>query len=289
MYLKDFTDYKFHASDMAGLVDTFIKNHYSDTLTAKQREIYNNLIQKGSKSKTLAELQAKIDKKENQKHLELEEATKTTLYNIWCQEAVGVNEFVSSKSTTIGNEYEQASIDLLNQIYKQGLTKNEKFFSNDYFCGTPDIVGTQSIIDVKTKTKFTLFDKASQKTADDYFWQLWTYKKLTNLDKVFIAFVLPSQSDEDILLEQNQKIKGIKDLDLIKKIKEQVYNNMNFDRLPIKSRIKLFEITTLKLKDSKELNLNQIDEGLVCEYLEQCRAYLNGITKNNLQYFKQIN
>lgn len=287
MYPKDFTDYQFHPSDMAGLVDAFIKNHYSDPLTEKQRVEYEDCIKENKTHlKKFKELQERIDKKTNKKHLELEQSTKTTLYDIWCKEAVNVSNFVSSQATFIGNKYEQASIDLINGIYKQDFVKNEKTFYSDYFCGTPDIIGTQSILDVKTKTRFDLFDKASQTEADTHFWQLWTYKQLTNKDRLFIVFALPSISDEDIFLEQQKKTKGVFDQDLIKKIQDQIYNNMNFDRISEKARGKMFEVKSLKLKDGKELTLNQIETALVCEYLEQCRAYLNGITNNNLQYFK---
>lgn len=287
MYAKDFTNYQFHPSNMAGLVDTFIKNHYSNPLTEKQRADYENCIKENKTHlKKFKELQEKIDKKANKRHLELEQSTKTTLYDIWLKEAVNVSNFVSSQETFIGNKYEQASIDLINGIYKQGFVKNEKTFYNDYFCGTPDIIGTQSILDVKTKTRFDLFDKASQSEADFYFWQLWTYKQLTNKDRLFIAFALPSISDDDIFLEQQKKTKGVSDPDLIKKIQDQIFNNMNFDRIPGKARVKMFEVKSLKLKDGTEKLIDEIEPGLVCEYLEQCRVYLNGITNNNLQYFK---
>lgn len=287
MYPKDFTDYQFHPSDMAGLVDTFIKNHYSNPLTEKQRLDYENCIKENKTHlKKFKELQERIDNKANKKHLELEQATKTTLYDIWCKEAVNVSNFVSSQATFIGNKYEQESINILNRVYKKEFAKNEQTFYSDYFCGTPDIIATQSILDIKTKTRFDLFDKASQTEADFYFWQLWAYKQLTKKDRVFIAFTLPSISDEDIFLEQQKKTKGISDLDLVKKIQDQIFNNLNFDRIPEKARVKLFEVKSLKLKDGTEKTLDQIEVGLVCEYLEQCRAYLNGITNNNLQYFK---
>lgn len=298
MYPKDFTDYKFHPSDLAGLVDSFVKNHYSHPLTAKQQSEYQELTAKGSKSKKLNELQAKIDDKANKKHLELETSTKTTLWKIWSKESLAITKFVASKSTNIGNKYEQNSIDLVNQASGKTLTKNIITLSNDYLLGTPDIIsivdGICMIADIKTKTEFDIFHYSNQPEADQHFWQLWGYRQLVldNQDKypcqkivTPIIFTLPSQSYDDILVRQQQLTRGITDLEPLETLNTQIYNNMNFDRVPVKARVKLFDVNSIELKDSTSLNYSQIDTGLVCKYLEQCRAYLNGITNNNLQYF----
>jgi hypothetical protein len=285
MYQKDFTDYQFRASSLGSLVDTFIKNEYSDPLTAKQRESYNDLKAKNSKSKTLLELENKIFEKENRKHLELEEATKTKLYEIWLEESLSIREFTGSKDTKRGDKYEQMSIDMLNKVYNQNFTKNDKREFNEILQGEADVVSNQSILDIKTKSKFTTFDKSNQTTADSHFWQLWAYKQLYKKELSYIAFCLPSYDDDDIFLKQQQETKGL-ELEEIEKIKKQIELNMNFDRIPEKARVKLFKVDTLYLPDGTTKKDTEIESNLVYEYLQQCRAYLNGITKNNKQYFK---
>jgi hypothetical protein len=285
MYQKDFTNYQFRASSLGSLVDTFIKNEYSDPLTAKQREDYNDLKAKNSKSKTLLELQQKIDNHLNKKHLELEGATKTKLYEIWLEESLSIKEFTGSKDTKRGNKYEQMSIDMLNRAYNQNFTKNDKREFNEMLQGEADIVSTKSILDIKTKSKFTTFDKSNQTTADSYFWQLWAYKQLYKKELSYIAFCLPSYDDDDIFLKQQQETKGL-ELEEIEKIKKQIKLNMNFDRISEKARVKLFKVDTLYLRDGTTKKDTEIEPILVYEYLERCRAYLNGITNNNKKYYK---
>src|SRR5574343_737104 len=178
MYQKDFTNYQFRASSLGSLVDSFIKKEYSDPLTIKQRESYNDLKAKNSKSKTLLELENKINEKENRNHLELEESTKTKLYEIWLEESLSIKEFTGSKDTKRGDKYEKESINLLNKTFNKSFTKNEKREFNEILQSEADIISEISILDIKTKSNFITFDKANQNTANSFFWQLWAYKQL---------------------------------------------------------------------------------------------------------------
>ena len=59
-------------------------------------------------------------------------------------------EEIKSKYMAKGEEVESLSIDFISKkLYKQPLIKNDEFFSNDYFTGTPDVITDDEIIEVK--------------------------------------------------------------------------------------------------------------------------------------------
>jgi len=286
MYQPDFSDIQFRASSLEALVDTSIKNKYEDALTIIEQAEYDKWLADGKTHlKSFLKLQEKIDKKANQNYLEITDSTKTELYNIWLK-SIGIAQFTGSKDTDRGDNYEQASIELLNFAYNENFEKNSERKFNKIIQGEADIVATKSVVDIKTKSTFVTFDKANQTTADNHFWQLWGYKKLYNKDLSHIAFCLPSYTDVDIYKAQELKTKNISEVEEIKKTKEQVYSNMNFDRFNKKSLVKLFKVDSLKLKNDKILKDTEIDENLVYELLQQCRVYLQGISNNNLHLFK---
>lgn len=286
MYPPDFSDYQFRASSLEALVDTFVKNKYEDPLTTIEQADYDKWLAEGKTHlKSFLKLQEKIDKKASQNHLEITDSAKTELYNIWLN-SIGIEPFTGSKDTDRGDNYEQASRELLNFAYNENFEKNSERKFNEIIQGEADIVANKSVVDIKTKSTFVTFDKANQSTADSHFWQLWAYKKLYNKELSYVAFCLPSYTDVDIYKVQELKTKNISDVDKIKKTKQQIYSNMNFDRFNKKSLVKLFKVDSLKLKNDKILKDTEIEEKLVYEYLQQCRVYLQAISNNNQHLFK---
>ncbi|MCL5444428.1 YqaJ viral recombinase family protein, partial [Lactobacillus johnsonii] len=58
--------------------------------------------------------------------------------------------------------------------------KNEERFSNDYITGLPDIITTDTIIDVKTcQDIWTFHDKVGESIPDLYYAQIQAYLWLT--------------------------------------------------------------------------------------------------------------
>jgi hypothetical protein len=146
-------------------------------------------------------------------------------------------------------------------------------------------------------------DSKTAKTAnDDYFWQLYAYKRLAKKSKCFIVYVLPSYSERVIkkivMTHYNRKvsfeeadyyynffktygleetIKKEPDLNTYKennirdlyRIFVQEYNNHNFDRFPENTRVKIFEIE----------DLDKVDDVLVDKILQKSRAEMVNIAK----------
>ena len=72
-----------------------------------------------------------------------------------------------------------SSIEKSVQTITKELKKNSKRFEDDFFSGEPDILYKDSVIDIKTCETKASFDAKTLKMAiDDYFWQLYGYKRL---------------------------------------------------------------------------------------------------------------
>lgn len=123
-----------------------------------------------------------------------------TIAQTWVKEQIyGVKKTFTSKYTDKGNLVEDSAIEYA--IANAGLPllceKNEQFFEDDYFTGTPDIILDDEIIDIKSSWDcftFPLFEKElpEKKYAD----QAQVYMHLTGKKKARIIYVLMNTPDE---------------------------------------------------------------------------------------------
>ena len=171
----------------------------------------------------------------------------------------------SSKQTQKGNEVEDESLDFLADNLDLGfIVKNEKWFENDYFTGTPDAILKDLIIDVKNSWDcftFPLFDTAVPNK--DYYWQAQIYMDLVGIDNYKLVYVL---SDTPMHLIEKEayyqsRSQGFEDLDvdtLKKCLKSMTYPDVD-DSL----KIKVFDIQK-----------NQEDIDFLKGQVEKCRTYI---------------
>lgn len=111
----------------------------------------------------------------------------------WLKEQIyGVKKEFSTKETRKGTEQENAAIDkAIEWLDLPFIIKNEKKFEDDYFCGTPDLLLSDTVIDIKTSWDcwtFPLFDE--EIPTSDYFYQLQVYMHLTGLKKAMLCYIL---------------------------------------------------------------------------------------------------
>lgn len=267
--LKNFSDYKFHCHYLEGLIGSFLNDLQKPALTGKQEEAYKELLFKDKLTKVqaekLAEFEAKIKEKETPS-FELAQGTKSVLHKIWNFEVLGIKEVLKSKAVRRGKSQENESIDLVNEVFKINLSKNTQRFENDYFTGEPDLITDKSIIDIKTCESWeTFYSKTEKKANEDYFYQVWAYMLLTGKKQGFIAYTLPSYDENFIVYAQSSTIDVEEE--------NQIFLNLNFDRIPTNKRIKIFKIQN-----------QDIDLEAVYQYLDQCREYLNNL---NIQFENQ--
>lgn len=88
---------------------------------------------------------------------------------------------------------EDFTIELVDEVIfgSQGLIKNEKHLSNDFIQGTPDVIGDDFVLDVKSPwDSKTFLNKITEKVDIDYIWQLKGYCWLANKPKAILGYGL---------------------------------------------------------------------------------------------------
>ena len=165
----------------------------------------------------------------------LSETTKSYLKEWAISEMFGVKNEIKSKYTERGLQDEDKAIDLMMTVLDLPFTiKNEQYFENDYFCGTPDLIVGDTVYDAKCVWScftFPIFEKELQNK--DYFYQLQIYMHLTGCKKAVLSYVL---LDNDVIghkyqVEPKQRIKTFEfeyDPEVIEKLKEKVILSREF-------------------------------------------------------------
>jgi len=148
--------------------------------------------------KIRASAAGKIMTKPRSKSEVLSKTTKSYLEE-WTKEQIyGVRKNIKSKYLTKGIEVEDDAIDYaaesLGWLFAK---KNEDFFADDFFCGTPDVILEDTIIDIKSSWdcfSFPLFYKNNP--SKDYYYQLQTYMHLTGRKKAQLVYVLMNTPEQ---------------------------------------------------------------------------------------------
>ena len=151
----------------------------------------------------------------------LSETTKSYVQE-WAKEHIyGVKNQIKSKYLDKGLMLEDTAIDKAIEWLDLPFTmKNEKFFEDDFFCGTPDLIVNDVVYDIKCSWScfsFPLFEK--EIPTKDYFYQLQTYMHLTGCKKAVLTYVLLN-TPEELTFEEKH----------------------NYDNVDKKYKIKTFEI-----------------------------------------------
>jgi len=196
----------------------------------------------------------------------LSQTTKTYLQELAVQEVYGIRKEFSSRYTDKGNEVEELSIALCNDVLNLGfIYKNEEYFENDWIAGTPDVNTDEILLDVKSSwdaTTFPFFD--TELKNKEYFYQLQGYLWLTNKTEALLCYCLidtPLQIVEDEIRREHWKASLIEEsLDL----RTFVQSKHTFGHIPKEKRLKTFKI----VKD------DVIIEAIKTR-IEECREYYN--------------
>lgn len=122
----------------------------------------------------------------------LSQTTITYVQN-WIKESIyGVRKQINnkylSKGITLEDEAIDTAIEWLNLPF---ILKNEKYFEDDFFCGTPDLITDDEVLDIKNSWDcftFPLFE--NEIPTKDYFYQLQIYMHLTGKKKARLVYVL---------------------------------------------------------------------------------------------------
>ena len=196
----------------------------------------------------------------------LSQTTKTYLQELAVEEVYNIRKEFSSRYTDKGNEVEELSIALCNDVLNLGfIYKNEEHYSNEWIAGTPDVNTNEILLDVKSSwdaTTFPFFD--TELKNKDYFYQLQGYMWLTEKQESLLCYCLidtPLQIVEDEIRREHWKASLIEEsLDL----RAFVQAKHTFGHIPKEKRVKTFIIQ----KDDVVIEA-------IKTRIEECREYYN--------------
>lgn len=164
---------------------------------------------------------------------------RSALRDIWIAEKYHRIRDFSNVMIEKGNKNENIGIQMLSLKFRDLFEKNEQYFENDYFTGTPDIIDTEYLYDVKCSWSLhTFFDADLSK---DYHAQGQVYMELTGRKKYRLCYVL-TDTPEKLIQQEIQKILyKCADPSLLPDIEQGVRSQLTFSDIPKESRVKVFE------------------------------------------------
>lgn len=163
---------------------------------------------------------------------------KTYIEEWLISEITGKNKVIQSKYLRRGNESENLAIARVGK----DLVKNEQYYENDYFTGTPDVITEDTVIDTKCSWDCFTFPFFMQEPPIAYVAQLQVYMNLTGKRKATLAYCLENGTMEQINSLAWSKAKEVGADEPTIEHWDSAESDLNYDHLPDHLRIKKFEI-----------------------------------------------
>lgn len=142
----------------------------------------------------------------------LSETTKTYVKEWLAEKIYGYKKQIKSKYLDKGNALEDLAIDTAIQMLDLPMVlKNEQYFENEHFCGTPDLIVDGVVYDIKNSWDcftFPLFE--TECPNKDYFYQLQVYMHLTGCNRAVLTYVLLN-TPEHMTWEDQHDYDGLDD------------------------------------------------------------------------------
>tara|TARA_R110002033_G_scaffold114771_3_gene159572 strand:- start:681 stop:1619 length:939 start_codon:yes stop_codon:yes gene_type:complete len=195
-----------------------------------------------------------------------------------------------------GTICEQDSMQLASDIDGEFYEAHNKYYENEFICGSPDIVHTD-VKDIKSNYDKDSFDKAELTTL--YTWQVRFYLWLCGFTKGELVYCLVNNTIEDLNNQKYYLKNALNDIDgtseEYKKQAQQIERNMIFDISAWKKNYPSydFENTNLNFSISKVRRIKRFDIELLPEHIsfikkrvKMCREYLIQKEKKELEILK---
>ena len=198
------------------------------------------------------------------------QTAKTYLEELYLQVKYGIRKDVVSKYITKGLQVEDSAIAMLSKVHDEFYTKNDEFKSNEFICGTCDIIKDGVIRDIKSSwnaISFPIFEKELPKK--DYFYQMQGYMWLWDCEVSYVDYVLintPEQIVQDEIRRASWNLMMLDTDPEFIKISKEIELTHSFDTIPEENRVKSFRIE----RDEKVIEA-------IKERVLECREYLKGL------------
>jgi hypothetical protein len=208
----------------------------------------------------LTEPKLKLDKEKGL----LSETSKAFVIDKWLYDKYGFLESIKNNYMDKGIECEQNSMDLVSQVVEGGFrARYNTKLQNDYVIGTPDIVLSDCVEDIKTSWNLKTFFNAE--LSKMYYCQAQCYMWLTGKQKYKLIYALVPTPEKTIINECEKLVwkydKNYENEDYIKECQQIQRNNDLIKELPTEKRVKVFafdynpayiELLKIKIERARE-------------------------------------
>lgn len=172
-------------------------------------------------------------------------------------------EEIYTKQMDKGVQMEAQAIEFAAEQLCWGMVfKNEQNFSNDYMTGTPDVILTDKVIDIKCPWNCFTFPLFESEPDKGYWWQLQGYMDLTGKDRAELVYCLMDMPDDLMESELYYATKRNNMIELETDQEDAVRAYHSYTGVPPKYRIKVFEIA----RDDEAIKS-------IYQRVEECRSY----------------
>ena len=196
----------------------------------------------------------------------LSQTAKSYIHEMVLQNKYGIRKEFSSRYTDKGNEVENESINLVNEVLDVGfIYKNEEHYQNDWITGTPDVNTEQVLLDVKSSwdgSTFPFFE--TEIPTKDYFYQLQGYMWLTGKQQSMLCYCLVDTPVDMVASEVKRTHYLLNKIEEDIELTKEIESKHIFSHIPKNRRVKVFYV--------------QKDEAVIeriKEQVELCREYYN--------------
>jgi hypothetical protein len=196
----------------------------------------------------------------------LSQTAKTYIHELVLQDKYGIRKEFSSRYTDKGNEVENESINLVNEVLDVGfIYKNEEHYQNDWITGTPDVNTEEVLLDVKSSwdgSTFPFFE--TEIPTKDYYYQLQGYMWLTGKQESMLCYCLVDTPPDMVASEVKRTHYVLNKIEEDIELTKEIESKHIFSHIPKNRRVKVFYV--------------QKDEAVIeriKEQVELCREYYN--------------
>lgn len=170
----------------------------------------------------------------------LSEGAKTYIESVFLENNYGYKDFFQTDETLKGILTESTSLKLVHDVLGGEFRfKNRDLFENDYIKGTPDVILSEIIEDIKSS--FTIKTFLGSDITKQYEWQLRAYMWLTGRKKARLIYCLNDTPSEILTKLKHRESYKYSETDFLD-VCNQIDKNHTYSHIPAKDRVKVFEI-----------------------------------------------
>jgi hypothetical protein len=236
-------------------------------LTDTQQKTLSELLSKDKRTEKQDETLKQLQHKKN--NPVLPEGAKTYCEQWYKEQLYNRRKEIYSKYMDKGLTVEEMAIEYISSVKDWGLVlKNQQFFELEFITGTPDVILSDFVADVKCSWNCFSFPLTEDSPDNKYWWQLQAYMILTGKDKAKLIYALMDMPEHLLDKEFYYAAKSDGLIELDQDQEDDIRAMHTYSNLPSNLRIKEY---TFEKDPTIEKQINDM--------VILCREYIQDLIK----------